>query len=1028
MTNEEITIIGGLITGGNGTLGGAVFVSDGGTFTMEGGTLAGNTAIRGCGGAVCCAGTFNFNGGSISHNKSGYGGGVCVYVDNANFVMGNGEISHNEATENGGGVYNNGTFKVSGAPKIADNTVSGNANNIVVDDNGKIIVTGELTEGAKIGISGADEVAMGFTQSTGKPSNFFIPDSPDYVCIYVSDKAAGTVNFSSAHNGGAATCIHKAVCETCGEEYGEIDGYAHTFDKLVIVSATDKYSAFDAFDVATAEVYTHCSACNQNIDKLAATDITVTYGNGNCLHAGDTHVLLSATVGGQTLYSDEYLVTVNKRGATIVWEYTTSEVSAENAWEWNEITDGSHFIYDGTSKSYRVRARFTGADNDPDKDKHYYRAVDGILLVDGGVKAIENAATYALSLNESKFADYGFTNNGANIEIKPYEITLSNAEVYRWTLGSDKGSLLRDAYIEESNGTVLYYDPETGEAEGRTKVMRSVVRYRGDETGLNIVLNGGEIADLFASAGKRSNVEYSGTTAVGAIGKYTAIATLTLNDTLNYRYAGEITVADSRGMTIVISENGTKAVITKEWYVATINNGLLMPDGDEYSVNGWMFGEDITIAVPKLEHGDENFDLNNILQDDKRISFGLFTNVDMSEMIGETFYRYNFGDYINKSMPSGNYVLRVSVSEVTDLDGLAYQAFTRTFTFTVKKGTLGVTDTLNGKEFEYVYNGKVQLFESEFEPTVVPPKYVSSEDRMGIWKNSGYDKYYGAAHMTFHLARWQTAGGIGYEFVTLTQLQNTLDRKQAPREVDTYAVQYKISALNYEDYGGSTGFTVKITRKQVAVPPNVTETLIKEYVYEVPENADYRIEGNATFTRAGTHTVTLKLTDGDNYEWVEGDNVEGNTATVTVTLTMHAHVYGEWKVDIEPTCTEAGSRSKRCTLCDRMEEEEVTALGHNLTQHEAKSVTCTENGWSAYETCSRCDHNTYEEIAALGHDFATDFTEDKAATCTEKGSKSKHCSRCGEKTEITEIAITAHNLTHVEYKEATADTTGNIEY
>ncbi|MDE7084873.1 MAG: hypothetical protein K2O81_06470, partial [Clostridia bacterium] len=480
------------------------------------------------------------------------------------------------------------------------------------------------------------------------------------------------------------------------------------------------------------------------------------------------------------------------------------------------------------------------------------------------------------------------------------------------------------------------------------------MRYRGESTGLNIVLNGGEIADLFAGTGKRSNIEYSGTTAVGAIGKYTAIATLTLNDVSNYRYAGEITVADSRGMTIVISENGTKAVITKEWYVATINNGLLMPDGGEYSVSGWTFGEDNAIAVPMLEHGDENFDLNNILQDDKRISFGLFTNVDTTGMIGETFYRYNFADYVNKSMPSGNYVLRVSVSEVTDLGGLAYQAFTRTFTFTVKKGTLGVTDTLNGKEFEHVYNGKVQLFDSGFEPTVAALKYVSSEDRMGIWQNGKYDKYYGAAYMTFHLARWQAEGGVGYEFVTLTQLENTLDRKQAPREVDTYTVQYKISALNYEDYGGSTGFTVKITRKQVAVPPNVTEALIKEYVYEVPENADYRIEGNAKFTQVGTHTVTLKLTDADNYEWVAGDNVEGNTATVTVTLTVHAHVFGEWTVDKAATCTEAGSRSKKCTLCDYIAEEEVAALGHNLTHVEYKEATADTTGNIEYWACTDC--------------------------------------------------------------------------
>lgn len=1042
VSNESVTVDGGLITGGKSSLGGAVFVSSGGTFTMNGGTLAGNTSLDGHGGAVRNEGTFIFNNGKISHNKAGCGGGVCVC--DGNFVMTNGEISYNESTDdgggvfyenkvdgnkftfsggeisnnkavtigggvhmfsgvmemsgsakisgntagdNGGGVYVNSTLNVDGAPKIRENTVNGNLNNIYGIVYNKIVVTGELTNGAHIGISGAGEVAVGFTQTTGKASDFFIADNPEYVCIYVSDGTAGTVNFVSAHTGGTATCVAAKICVNCGESYGEIDGNAHTLDKLVIESAENNYAAFDEFDLENAAVYTHCSDCDKKVEKLDASEITVTYGNGNCLHSHDTHISLSVVVGGQTIISDDYSVNVSKREVTIVWEYTTSVVSEESIWEWNVITDGSHFVYDGTSKSYRVRARFNGADNDPDKNKHYYRAVDDVLLIDGGKKVIDNAATYALSLDGSKFADYSFTNNSTSIQIKAYEITLSDAEVYHWTLGEDKDSLLRDAYVEESNGTVLYYDPVTGEADGRTKVKRSVVRYRGDNTGLNIVLNGGEIADLFAGAGKRTNIVYSGTTAVGAVGKYTAIATLTLNDKLNYKYTGEIAVADSRGMTIVISENGTKAVITKDWYVATINNGLLIPGSGEYSVGGWTFGDDVSTAVPALEHGDESFDIDSISQDDKRISFGLYTDVDMNEQIGETFYRYNFADYVNKSMPVGNYVLRVSVAEVKDADGLAYQAFTRTFTFAVHKGTLDVTDTLSGERFEYVYNGNVQLFDSEYEPTLAPLKYVSASDRIGIWKNSGYDAFYGEAYLVFHLARWQTEGGVGYEFVTRTQLENTLDRKQAPREVDTYVVQYKISALNYADYGGSTRFTVSIIKRQIAVPDDVAETLITEYIYQVPQNALYQVEGNAKFTQAGTHFVTLKLADADNYAWLGGDNVDGDRATVKLTLTMHDHVYGEWTVDKAPTCTAAGSRSKKCTLCNDEAEEEISALGHDIVRHEAKAATCTEAGWSAYETCSRCDHTTYKEIVAAGH-----------------------------------------KLAHVERKEATADTVGNIEY
>lgn len=43
-----------------------------------------------------------------------------------------------------------------------------------------------------------------------------------------------------------------------------------------------------------------------------------------------------------------------------------------------------------------------------------------------------------------------------------------------------------------------------------------------------------------------------------------------------------------------------------------------------------------------------------------------------------------------------------------------------------------------------------------------------------------------------------------------------------------------------------------------------------------------------------------------------------------------------------------------------------------------------------------------------GHDYNSEFTTDREATCTEAGSKSRHCSRCDNKTEVSEIAMTEH--------------------
>ena len=45
---------------------------------------------------------------------------------------------------------------------------------------------------------------------------------------------------------------------------------------------------------------------------------------------------------------------------------------------------------------------------------------------------------------------------------------------------------------------------------------------------------------------------------------------------------------------------------------------------------------------------------------------------------------------------------------------------------------------------------------------------------------------------------------------------------------------------------------------------------------------------------------------------------------------------------------------------------------------------------------------------SVGHDYSTEWIIDKESTCSEKGSKSRHCTVCGDKTDITPIAPVAH--------------------
>ena len=68
------------------------------------------------------------------------------------------------------------------------------------------------------------------------------------------------------------------------------------------------------------------------------------------------------------------------------------------------------------------------------------------------------------------------------------------------------------------------------------------------------------------------------------------------------------------------------------------------------------------------------------------------------------------------------------------------------------------------------------------------------------------------------------------------------------------------------------------------------------------------------------------------------------------------HTYGDWTVTTAATCTEDGSREKKCAVC-----------GDKIT----------------------------ETIHAAGHKWNTQYTVEKAATYTAEGSESIHCSVCG---------------------------------
>ena len=111
------------------------------------------------------------------------------------------------------------------------------------------------------------------------------------------------------------------------------------------------------------------------------------------------------------------------------------------------------------------------------------------------------------------------------------------------------------------------------------------------------------------------------------------------------------------------------------------------------------------------------------------------------------------------------------------------------------------------------------------------------------------------------------------------------------------------------------------------------------------------------------------------------------------------HSYGDWQSD-------EINHWKTCLICEESDEKGSHAWDKGVI---TKPATESETGEKTY-TCTVCKTTKKEVIPELihTHTYSDEWTTDVEATCTKPGSKSRHCTSCGEKTDITEIPTIAH--------------------
>lgn len=143
------------------------------------------------------------------------------------------------------------------------------------------------------------------------------------------------------------------------------------------------------------------------------------------------------------------------------------------------------------------------------------------------------------------------------------------------------------------------------------------------------------------------------------------------------------------------------------------------------------------------------------------------------------------------------------------------------------------------------------------------------------------------------------------------------------------------------------------------------------------------------------HTTRTTINEDSHYAdhtWAEGDG----TVTCTKCGWEHTHRWVEDTSKTVPaTCTSEGSKAYYCTADYKDYDQEVHKCHSTKTETLAKTAHHWVNG-----VCTECG-------ATHEHDWQEQTSLAQSPTCTEKGSRTYKCSKCGE-TKVDEIPATGH--------------------
>ena len=214
-------------------------------------------------------------------------------------------------------------------------------------------------------------------------------------------------------------------------------------------------------------------------------------------------------------------------------------------------------------------------------------------------------------------------------------------------------------------------------------------------------------------------------------------------------------------------------------------------------------------------------------------------------------------------------------------------------------------------------------------------------------------------------------------------------QKFAIYKLDSYILPSKIN-LNSGSATIEAGTTKSLTA--TILPTNSTN---KTIIWSTSDASIATVSGGTvTGKKAGTVTITAKTTNG-------------LTANAQIKV-VSGHTFGTWTTTKNATCTQVGTKSRKCTVCGKTETQTIAKTGHKSVTDKAIPATCTTDGKTEGSHCSVCGAviKAQDTINATGHKFGN-WTTTKSATCTESGTQIRKCETCGA-TESKSLSAKGH--------------------